>query len=189
MALNQSPDVDISKLKEVCVWPELSSSCCFLQKQGTGFPRATVETELTQCEGESHEHLDCKLHPRVPQKPWGTCTEKPMSLKNCQARPKHSTSSPVPFPVDVGTNCWWFCTAFNGSLTPSTMGTALSLVIAAWCWWGRDTGLGLQPWNAPVHLEDMGKSQTVCVRGPCWGIGIFHQFGKWSASPCFRVDA
>lgn len=96
MALNQIPYVDVSKLEEVCVWPELSSSCCFLQKQGTGFLRATVETDLTQRGGKSCEQLESKLHPRAPQKPRETCTKGPMSLKKGASHPELSQSTVFP---------------------------------------------------------------------------------------------
>lgn len=100
MTLNQIPDVDISKLEQVCVWPELCSSWFFLQKQGTGFPRATVETELTQCGEKSREQLESKLHPGDPQEPRGTCTKGPMSLKNGASHPElgQSTAPPAWFP-------------------------------------------------------------------------------------------
>lgn len=133
MALDQIPDVDVSKSEEVCVWPELFSSCCFLQKQGAGFPRATVQCTYTVLGERAMSNWNPSYTPEPPKAMGNLQKRANVSeewTKPPLARPKHSICCLVPFPGDLGTNCWCFCTAVNGSLTAPTTGTLLRV----WRW-------------------------------------------------------
>lgn len=142
--------MDVSKLEEVCVWSELSSSCCFLQN------RALASPVLLQglCFHSAGERAMSNWSPSyTPESPKGMGNlHKRANVSEEQskwpwARPKRCTSSPLPLPGDWGTHhwCFWYCSQWVINTAHNRKSTE-GLVVAGWCWWGRNT----EPWAAAM---------------------------------------
>lgn len=95
MALNQIPDVDVSKLEKVCVWSELPSLCCFLQK-GAGVPGGVAKTIFSM-----RERATSNWNPNFTQR-YGEPVERADTSKEWSKAPRVFTTSLLPLPGDWG---------------------------------------------------------------------------------------
>lgn len=181
MALNQIADVDVSKLEEICVWPGLSSSCCFLQNRALASP-ALLQGPSFHSMGERTMAMGVEATLWSPQKAWGTCTKKADVSEEWSkppwARPKCCNFSPHPLLGDQGTHywCFWYCSQWIINTTHNS-NSAEGLAIVGWCWWGKKCRALDFSYEMPLStlktLNTEGKKPTCLLKILT---GLFHQF-------------